>query len=267
MHLYYQDEWVTLYHGDCRDVLPLVDRVDVTITDPPYGDSTHNGALTLRKSGSTGEMGLSKKGSRDVARKLVDFQSMCYMDLQAIFALIGMRTNRWVISFMERRYVDPLERWCETEISPLRFIREGIYYKPNGAPQVSGDRPAQGWESIAIMHRKRSGRIRWNGGGHDAMYVYNKPSQAKHPTQKPLPLILKMVTQFSIAGEVIFDPFCGSGVIGVAAKMLRRRAILVDQEERYCKVAAGWLQQTQSMMPDLITETAHQNLIFDQPAA
>jgi site-specific DNA-methyltransferase (adenine-specific) len=265
---FYQDEWVTVYHGDCRDFLPLLSQVDITFTDPPYGNSTHDGALTLRSPGTTGERGWERaetpvgKRSRDVARNLVDFSSIPFAELLPILAAAGSITRRWLIAFMERRYIEPLEVWSETdEAAPLRFVREGIYYKPNGAPQVSGDRPAQGWESIAIMHRRKNGRMRWNGGGHDAVYIENKPHAAKHPTQKPERLVAKMLTQFTDPGELVLDLFAGSGVTGVVCKQLRRRCILIERDIKHCRTAAEWLVGTQPMIEALVQPTMKQTML------
>lgn len=250
----YQDEYVTLLNMQCQDYIPTMPMFDHVFTDPPYGKSTHNGALTLRKRGTTGETGSldprhqSGSGVRDIARKLVDFDSITYADLQAIIASVAPNVRRWFISFMERRYIEPLEQWCEQDGTLLRFVREGIYYKPNGAPQVSGDRPAQGWESIAIMHRANNGRLRWNGGGHDAVYIENKPAQAKHPTQKPLALIMKILQQYTDPGDSVLDLFAGSGVFGVGCKKLRRHCVLIERDPKHCATAIKWLRATQPMM-------------------
>jgi hypothetical protein len=252
------DGSIVVYHGRAEDLLPYLSVVDHTFTDPPYGDSTHNGALTLRSPGTTGETGWERgeapagKRPRDVARKLIDFASIPFDELLPILAAAGGITRRWFIAFMERRYVEPLEQWAEDDNQVLRFVREGIYYKTNGAPQVSGDRPAQGWESIAILHRRRSGRLRWNGGGHDAVYIGNKPHAAKHPTQKPEWLIAKMLDQFTDPGETVLDLFAGSGVVGVVAKRMRRRAILIEAQEKHCRTAAAWLRSTQPMIAELV---------------
>jgi hypothetical protein len=281
LKLIYQDAWVSLYHGDNRDVVPCLADVDVTITDPPYGPSTHNGALTLRSRGTTGETGWERGAApdgarvRDVARKLVDFSSITYDEFQTFIAMVGAKTRRWLVSFAERRYVEPLEQWCEAKgsPSPVIFVREGIYYKPNGAPQVSGDRPAQGWESIAILHRRKSGRMRWNGGGHhevnidDDFYIENKPSAARHPTQKPPRLLQRLVSRYSDPGETILDPFAGSGGVGVAAKTLRRRAILIEGNLKHCKTAAAWLRETQPMPADLIVSPTYQPMTLDIESA
>ena len=53
----------------------------------------------------------------------------------------------------------------------LRGIRFGIWVKPNGAPQFTGDRPASGWEAIGIWHNEKT-KLQWNGGGHSAAWNF-----------------------------------------------------------------------------------------------
>ena len=165
---------------------------------------------------------------------------------------MGAITRRWVISFLEWHYAQPLETWCETPAAPLRFVRFGIWDKPNGAPQFSGDRPATGWEAIAILHQKDwRGAMQWNGGGKRAVWTCNKEYAGQHKTQKPLHLLSMLISDFTNPDETIFDPFAGVGSTGVAAKRLRRRCILIEQDERYCAIAAKRLREAQPMMDGL----------------
>ena len=117
------------------------------------------------------------------------------------------------------------------------WVRGGIWRRPDGAPQISGDRPGQPGEGIAILHRE--GRKRWNGGGHHAFYEVGTVKHNRvHPTQKPEQLLTKLVEDFTDPNDLILDPFAGSGTTGVAAKRLGRRCILIEREEKYCEIAA-----------------------------
>lgn len=135
--------------------------------------------------------------------------------------------------------------WADAlEAHGLDYVRTGAWVKRGATPQFSGDRPATGHEAITICHPK--GRKRWNGGGSHAVWdvpiVLNRSradkSERVHPTQKPLVLMGQLVEQFTDPGEVILDPVAGSGTLGVAAKRLGRRAVLVEQQERHCEAAA-----------------------------
>lgn len=223
---YYQDASVTLYHGDCREVLPTLEEVDACITDPPWGAVTHAGART----------------GRDGERVLVDFAAITADELRSALALV--RVRRWVVATIEWRHMLGLE---SEPPAGLRFVRFGVWVKPNGAPQFTGDRPATGWEAVAILHR--DGPMRWNGGGHHAIWSIPK-TEGEHPTQKPPRLVREFVRLFSDRGETVLDPFAGSGTTLRAAKDLGRRAIGIEIEERYCEIAAKRCAQETLFAPE-----------------
>jgi site-specific DNA-methyltransferase (adenine-specific) len=217
---YYEDAAVTLYHGDCREILPTLEQVDHVITDPPYSDDTHDGART---------------GDATAAGVLVTFAST---DAQCIADVLGAcKARRWAILTTDWQHVLPLK------VSPpkgWKFIRHGVWVKPNGTPQFTGDRPAQGWEAVAILHADVKGRMRWNGGGLPATWTYCKVA-GLHPTGKPEPLLMDWVTLFTDPGDVILDPYCGGGTTLVAAKRLGRKAIGIELKEEHCEATAGRL--------------------------
>jgi site-specific DNA-methyltransferase (adenine-specific) len=217
---YYQDDSVTLYHGDCREVIPTLDGCDAVISDPPYAPQTHAGART--------------GGDGSVA--LIDFASVDAGLLREVFALCS--PQRWCVATMDWKHIAQLE--MEPPVG-LRFVRFGIWVKPNGSPQFTGDRPGMGWEGVGILHRAES-PMRWNGGGTHAVWRVNKEN-SEHPTGKPLDLVQRLVSLFSDEGETVLDPFAGGGSTLVAAKNLRRRAIGIELREDYCEITARRLCQ------------------------
>ena len=217
---YYDHAGIRIFHGDCRGVLPTLEPVDVVITDPPYSETTHAGART-----SGGGVLL------DGAFGCVDAAL-----LRSVFALALPR--RWLVSFVDWKHVTPLS---DEPPSGLEFVRFGVWVKPNGMPQLTGDRPSHGWEAVGIWHRAGVAK-RWNGGGHHAVWTCNKEN-GPHPTMKPLRLVGQFVRLFSDPGETILDPFMGSGTTLVAAKQAGRMAIGIEREERYCEAASKRLEQ------------------------
>jgi site-specific DNA-methyltransferase (adenine-specific) len=217
MKPYYEHAGITIFHGDCREILPLVDA-DSCITDPPYGEATHAGARTR---------------SQDQA--LVDFASITADELRLALSLARIR--RWLVATVEWQHMLGLE---QSPPPGLRFVRFGVWVKPNGAPQFTGDRPGTGWEAVAILHAE--GAMRWNGGGHHGVWTIPK-TEGEHPTQKPERLAREFVSLFSDHGETVLDPFMGSGTTLRAAKDLGRKAIGIEIEERYCEIAAKRLAQ------------------------
>lgn len=225
MKKYYSDESVTIYHGDCREILPIVGAVDHVISDPPYGDpDTHDGhigKITLRNGEPAGQAlgfaGISGAEMISIAESWVGIAS------------------RWVVFTCEWKFLHLLD---ERGI----LIRFGIWRKPDGAPQFTGDRPGTGWEAVAICHR--DGKKKWNRGGRHAFWDFPKgENKSGHPTGKPIGLYKAFVSDFSEPGETILDPFMGSGTTLRAAKDLGRKAIGIEMNERYCELAARRMGQ------------------------
>jgi site-specific DNA-methyltransferase (adenine-specific) len=236
---YYQDEAVTLYHADCREVVPMLETVDHVITDPPFGSTTHGNAKSNRG-----------KGFGNVA---IDFAAFEYADVEALLVALGSRCRRWFIASMEWRHIAQVEL-CTPE--PWEFVRFGVWVKTNPMPQISADRPAQGWEGICYLHNGGT-KKRWNGGGTHGNYIGPVLTNGLHPTGKPEPFIERLVEQHTDEGELILDPFAGSGTTGVVAKRMGRRAILVERDEKYCEVAARRLSIRFDAIPGGLFSTEH----------
>lgn len=140
--------------------------------------------------------------------------------------------------------------------------RLGVWIKPDGMPQFSGDRPGMGYESIVFAHAK--GRSAWNGGGRVGVFTHNKndPDRSGHDTQKPLPLMLELIELFTDPGDLVVDPYFGSGTTGVAALRLGRRVIGVERDPRYAAAARERLE-AESRGLSLRDARAGQTSIFD----
>jgi site-specific DNA-methyltransferase (adenine-specific) len=232
----------TLYLGDCMEILPTLGSVDAVITDPPYGnDDTHAGHLAkviLKNGEAAGQAlgfdGISKKQMIDMARDWVK------------------KANRWVVFTSEWKFMTELD-----EAGLL--IRFGIWRKPDGAPQFTGDRPGTGWEAIAICHR--SGKKRWNGGGKHAFYNWAKGSNnSGHPTGKPIGLFSEFVRDFTDLGETVLDPFMGSGTTGVAAIQMGRKFIGIEREPKYFEIACKRIEQASKQVDMFIEQPKHEQV-------
>jgi len=220
---YYEKDGILIYHGDCREILASLPKVDLVLTDPPYCDQVHQGARTRND---------------DDPGALVDFPSVDGDFLRRVYESVNL--DGWIVATMAWTHI------AELSANPpigVRFVRFGIWVKPNSAPQFTGDRPAQGWEGVGIFHKSGERALNWNGGGKRAVWIENT-SPGAHPTQKPVPLFSEFAVLFSKEGDTILDPFMGSGTTLVAAKMLDRKAIGIELEERYCEIAARRLEDT-----------------------
>lgn len=233
MTLYYEDDLVQLYHGDCREVLAsMKDRsVDCAITDPPYSDKTHESTRTNNTANG-------RRGNR-VLSGAFGFDSITPEALSPTLERLGRISRGWLVASLDYKHSFHFE---QPPPSGLRLLRIGIWVKTNPNPQISGDRPSQGWESIAYMHRDDM-RPAWSGGGRAGNFILPSAQGTGHPTAKPLAMVAQLVRWFTQPGGLILDPFAGSGTTLRAAKDEGRRAIGVELEEKYCEIAAKRLAQ------------------------
>jgi DNA modification methylase len=228
---YYDEGGVVIYHADCRDVLPALAAVDHLICDPPYSSHTHakqwiGAALT-----SDGKPRVSTK------HKALGFDSLT-PDVQAFLCAEARRlVKRWTLAFCD---LESIFEWRLMALTfGLDYVRACIWDKVDSAPQFTGDRPASAAEGIVVAHAR--GAKNWNGGGGRNVFrhaVNAEKGGKPHPTTKPEPLIAELVGLFTDPGDLILDPFAGSGTTAVAAKKLGRRCILIEREEKYCEIAA-----------------------------
>lgn len=250
---YYEDVAVKLFLGDCRDVLPQLLAVDHVVTDPPYArdvylrlgqPNTKKGSGTPRRLGvQLGRPNPDRSGNMPRLERLAagDIGHIDEM-LDAVAGEIGRLTQRWAIVYSD---AETTHRWkAALEVAGLRYVRTGAWVKPDAMPQMSGDRPSVGFEPCTICHAQ--GPMRWNGGGKQAVwthYIAKGNARPDHPCPKPEGLMLEQIQQFTDLGELILDPFAGSGTTLFAAKRVGRRAIGIEIDERYAEVAAQRLQQ------------------------
>jgi len=212
---YYQDSAVTIYHGDCREIVPQLGRFDLLLTDPPYGlGNKHNG----------GGKGKSTWKNLPSVAKAFDMQR----PEKATFDLLLSVSNNQII-------------WG------------GNYFADLFPPRMCWlvwDKDLHGFttsdfEMAWTSYNKAARRFVYccsNNRGFAPGMTEPKGLANVHPTQKPLSLMLWCI---SIAGDVqtILDPFAGSGTTGRAAKDFNKKAVLIEKEERYCEIAASRMSQ------------------------
>jgi hypothetical protein len=157
-----------VYLADAFTLMPTLGEVDAIISDPPYNSRTHQGA----------------RSARSIKESPIDFESLSERQFTEFCANCVTQAKRWVVMSCAWQHAALLEK------AGVPLVRLGIWHKPNGAPQFTGDRPGMGWEAIAILHRE--GRKHWNGGGHHAVWVCNV-ERGEHPTQKPLRLVMDWI--------------------------------------------------------------------------
>ena len=206
MKPYYQDDAVTIYHGDCREVLPTL-TCELIVTDPPYGIGMAYG-----------------DGTDDAPETHWDW----FLPILAL-----MRSASPQVVFTHRQ--DAI--WNLPKPDHLC-----VWHKPfNLTFSIKGWQAK--WEpvfvyggkvtKVAAPHARRASST-------DSWSFNTEPNVYGHPATKPLSLMKEIVSTFS--GGVV-DPFMGSGTTLRAAKDLGRKAIGIEIEERYCEIAAKRMQQ------------------------
>lgn len=224
----------TLYLGDCREILPTLPKVDAVITDPPYEAEAHGAGRRLL--GRTDE--LADKRIREIEEAPLDFEAMTPELRAAMCEWAAANCQGWMLAFCQ---AEAVAVWREAmEQAGQKWRRAMVWVKPDSSPQLSGDRPAQGFESIAAAWCGEGGS-KWNGGGKRGVFIYNKHdpgnghggARNEHPTQKPVALMKDLVSLFSNRDDLVLDMCAGSGATGIACHDLGRRFIGIEKKPHH----------------------------------
>lgn len=228
-----------IIHGDSAAILPTMasKSVDHVITDPPYEAQAHTLQRRVKRPGARAND--AYRDSRVAEVEPLSFAPITEAERDAVSREIGRLASRWAAVFCQ---VEATQRWrAALECAGLRYMRTGVWVKPDGQPQLSGDRPGMGYESIVFTHA--AGRSRWNGGGRTGVFIHTRDQgKAPHPTTKPIALMLELVELFTDPGDLVLDPFAGSGTTGVACIRLGRRFIGIEKDAEYARVARERLE-------------------------
>ncbi len=218
---YYQDEAVTIYHGDCREILPSLPKVDLVLTDPPYGISQECG-LT--------EVGMKRYGQVQFGDWDGSFPSW-------VLPLLPSTGAGSFYLFCPYQVLGELDKWADAN----SLQRRVLWWKKTNPTRRNGDV----YWSIPGEHcfyAKRSGAT-FNAAYEVGFFESSNINRSNHPTEKPLPLIARLCIASTDPGDMVLDPFLGSGTTAVAAKKLNRKCIGIEIEERYCEIAANRCRQ------------------------
>lgn len=232
-----------MHLGDCLQVMPTLAPVEHVITDPPYEAEAH----TLQRRKAAGWRH-HKMGAKIVDAPL-DFAPLTTEVRHRAAEQMSRLAKRWVLAFCQ---AEAVSAWrLAYEEAGLVWKRSCIWIKPDGQPQMSGDRPGMGYESIACAHAP--GRTRWNGGGRHGIFRHPKNEDGalvgvknEHPTQKPKALMIELVSLFTDPGETVLDAFAGSGTTGIACLRLGRHFVGIERDPTYFALACERLRAEES---------------------
>jgi site-specific DNA-methyltransferase (adenine-specific) len=218
--------WAVLHVPDSVAWLGSLEEAsaDCVIADPPYDKTTHKGARTSRRKRVVATEGVSQIA--------IDFPPA---DPSVLASLLVMAAKRWALAFCSLEQLGAYQA-----AAAGHYVRGGVWVKPNPSPQFTGDRPGQGAEGIAIMHR--AGSKKWNGGGARGVWDNRTIKGTIHPNEKPIDLMLALVEAFTDPGDIVLDPFAGSGTTGAACIRLGRRFVGLDFDPKYVEAASARLR-------------------------
>lgn len=207
---YYDDgNGMVIYHGDCREILPHLPKVDLVLTDPPYGIGEAAGKNKTRGLlSSPKDYGDDDWDNAPPPRWLFDWL---------------MELSRYQIIFGGNYFgLPPSSCWL-------------VWDKDNGSTDFADCELA--WTNLSKAVRRL--RWRWNGMLQENMAA---KETRDHPTQKPLE-VMKWCLEHVPSASTVLDPFMGSGTTLRAAKDLGRKCIGIELEEKYCEIAVRRLGQ------------------------
>jgi len=209
----------TLYLADCREVLPTLPKVDAVITDPPYGVN-YAGSAT-RHSTRDGVGYASFSDTPENVRDNIVPRFMEAMEIASRAAVTpGIRCSRF--------YPQPTAEgviWYPSgaNVGPWGFVTHQPIFYYGKCPYLAkgeGSRPT-GFQSTEAAEK--------NG----------------HPCPKPVGQMVWIINRTSLAGEVILDPFMGSGTTGVACMQIARKFIGIEIEPKYFDIACRRIEDAQ----------------------
>lgn len=229
----------TLYCGDCREILPALDSVDAVVTDPPWG----LGALT----GTT-----SKQRNRNAYLSHEDtVENIERIVIPGVVEALKLAGGRGLITpGVRAMWLYPRPR------------NVGGFYQPAVVGMSS-------WGFAAFNPVLFYGKDPRDGKGQSATMttLTERASTTDHPCAKPLGAMLWMVEKASLRGELILDPFMGSGTTGIACIQTERRFVGIEKEPRYFDLArqrieAAWRLE-RSRLPMVVEPVVVQPSLFD----
>jgi len=258
---YYDEGGITIYHGDCRDILPDLPKVDLVLTSPPYDDlreykgyewdfeTTARGLIKVLSDGGVivwvvGDSTVDGSETGSSFRQALRFKEL------GLNLHDTMIWNKGSFAFPSTdRYHQIFEyMFVFSNGKPLALNlihdRKNLYKRMGG---ISG-RNKDGSRRIKGNSGKKQDEYgqRFNiweysiGGGH----IASSKLAHQHPAIFPEQLAQDHIISWSNPDDLILDPFLGSGTTAVCAKKLGRKCIGIEIEERYAEIAAKRLSQS-----------------------
>lgn len=208
-----------LYHGDCLDILPRIERVDCILTDPPYGDGAGVGY---------GQYDKEILGNDD---PLLNAQMLRY-------AYHCLRKNGTIYNFTNWKHQDFIRAYVD-RYSRLK-LKHSVVWDKKGMKLGAAFRPQH--EIIMVLEKGKPTYQRKDFADVQTFPTVNHTA-ATHPHEKPLGLLKGMLAHSTQHGDTVLDPFMGSGSTGVACAMMGRKFIGIELDDTYFDMACRRIEE------------------------
>ena len=213
-----------IIQGDCLEVMEgFADKsFDLVLTDPPYGIDYQSNMRVV---------------SKQFAKLENDNNSSRFEAYKEIWRVLKDDTVAIVFCSF-KNYADDFN-----ELAKLFDIKNCIVWDKGGGGIGDLTHSLLTDYELAIIAHKGQCTIRGKRDGSVWSEGKVNPNTMVHPTEKPVPLLMRMINKFSDADAKILDPFLGSGTTLVACKQLNRNGVGVEISAEYCEIARQRLQQ------------------------
>ena len=243
-HPFYQSKSkdFTLYYGDCLELLPLLkEKVDVVFADPPYFLS--NGGISVQ----SGKIVSVNKGEWD---KGIPVDEMHAFNMKWIGLCRDILTDNGTI-WVSGTYHNIFSVANALTSLGFKILNVITWAKTNPPPNISCRYFTYSTEFIIwarkmakVPHYYNYELMKHINGDKQMTDVWRLPAIAswektcgKHPTQKPLSLMSRIILASTKQGDKVLDPFCGSGTTGIAANLLERNFVGIEREWEYVEMS------------------------------
>jgi site-specific DNA-methyltransferase (adenine-specific) len=244
---YYSHAGITIYHGDCREIIPQLESVNCTVTSPPYNQlgsripKNPTGLWAKSDGGGQWISDIHENGyADDVDEEL--YQSSQNEIFGTIFAVSAPDASLF--------YNHQL-RWRDGEcLHPVRWfqprgwnLRTEIIWERAGGMMMNARMFCRFDERILWFVRGKTWKWNQECVGLGTVWRVPREQDKPHPVAYPLELPTRCISATTLPGDTVLDPYCGIGTTLIAAKNLMRYGIGIELEERYCEIAAKRLSQ------------------------
>ena len=244
---YFKKDNFTLYLANCADILAEMpeNSVDMIFSDPPYLLS--NGGFTCQN----GQMVSVDKGQWDVSNGLKKDFEFHLSWIKACHRVLKPGGTIWISGTYHSIY----QCGFALQVAKYHILNDIAWFKPNASPNLSCRFFTASHETLIWVRKEKTGKHKFNyglmknGAWPDdfikkpnlqmrSVWAINPPKNGekkfgKHPTQKPIDLLVRIILASTNENDIVLDPFAGSSTTGLACVLNNRKFIGVDTEKKY----------------------------------